>query len=417
MYFNNNVKKTLFNVRLGIWICFSLVISILCIYWQVRHFSFVNYDDPQYVTANYAVQAGLAFENIRWAFTAVHANNWHPLTWLSHMLDCQIYGLDPGRHHLTNVLFHILNTLLLFLVFKKMTGALWKSAFVAALFALHPLHVESVVWVAERKDVLSTFFFMLTLWSYTRYVERTNLYNYLMVLLFFMLGLMTKPMLVTLPFVFLLLDYWPLQRFCFGSSDSNGQRSFYWGLVWEKMPLFILSSASSVVTYLVQKSSGAVNSLAAIPFHVRIANALLSYVSYIEKMLWPEHLAVLYPYPNVILPWKIVCAGLLLMMISVFIFRRLRSKPYLAVGWLWYLGTLVPVIGIVQVGAQAMADRYTYVPLIGIFFIAAWGGADLVTKWRFRKIGPSCNISSDSRYLHDNVLVADRILVQQRYAF
>ena len=387
MYFNNNVKKTLFNVRLDIWICFFLVISILCIYWQVRHFSFVNYDDPQYVTANYAVQTGLAFENIRWAFTAVHANNWHPLTWLSHMLDCQIYGLNPGRHHLTNVLFHILNTVLLFFIFRRMTGALFKSAFVAALFALHPLHVESVAWIAERKDVLSTFFLMLTLWSYTRYVEHSGFDKYLLLILFYILGLMAKPMLVTLPFVLLLLDYWPLKRFCFGSSDSNGQRSFYWGLVWEKMPLFILSVASSVVTYLVQKSSGAVDSLAVIQFNVRIANALVSCVSYIGKMLWPHNLAVLYPYRQIIFWWQVVGAGLFLMMISVFIFRMRRSKPYLLVGWLWYIGTLVPVIGIVQVGSQAMVDRYTYVPLIGIFIMAAWGGADLVTKWRFRKIG------------------------------
>ncbi len=375
-----------------IWISLFLVISIFCVYWQVRNFSFVNFDDRQYITGNYYVQAGLTFESIRWSFTAVHANNWHPITWLSHMLDSQIYGMNPGHHHMTNVLFHILNTVLLFLVLKKMTGALWKTAFVAAIFALHPLHVESVAWVAERKDVLSTFFWMMTVWSYTGYVENSRLDKYIMLILFYILGLMAKPMLVTLPFVLLLLDYWPLKRFQLNPSDNENQttqKPFYFGLILEKIPLFLLTAASSIATYLVQKSSGAVNSLAAIPFHVRIANALVSYVSYIGKMLWPEHLAVLYPYQNVIIPWKVFSAGLLLMIISVFVFRMLRSKPYLSVGWLWYIGTLVPVIGIVQVGSQAMADRYTYVPLIGLFIIVAWGVDDLVQGWRFRTISIS----------------------------
>ena len=387
---NRNYKYTFCNVRLEIWISLFLVISIFCVYWQVRNFSFVNFDDRQYITCNYYVQAGLTFESIRWSFTAAHANNWHPLTWLSHMLDSQIYGMNPGHHHMTNVLFHILNAVLLFLVLKKMTGALWKSAFVAAIFALHPLHVESVAWVAERKDVLSTFFWMMTVWSYTRYVENSRLDKYMLLILFYILGLMAKPMLVTLPFVLLLLDYWPLKRFQLNPSDSENQaiqRSFYFGLILEKIPVFFLSAASSIVTYLVQKSSGAVNSLSAIPFHVRIANALVSYISYIGKMLWPANLAVLYPYQNVILPWKVFSAGLLLMMISVFAFRMLRLKPYLSVGWLWYIGTLVPVIGIVQVGSQAMADRYTYVPLIGIFIMIVWGVDDLAQRWRFRTIG------------------------------
>ena len=383
-------KNIFFNVRPELLVCLFLVLSILYVYWQVRHFSFLNYDDPQYVTANYDVQAGLTFESIRWSLTATQASNWHPLTWLSHMLDCQIYGLDPGRHHLTNLLFHILNTLLLFLVFKKMTGAIWKSAFVAALFALHPLHVESVAWVSERKDVLSVFFGMLTLWSYSRYVETSRLDKYLLLILFYILSLMAKPMLVTLPFVLLLLDYWPLRRFQLKSSDNENvaiQRSFYFGLIREKIPLFLLSTASCVVTYLVQKSGGAVDSLAAIPFHVRIANALVSYVSYIGKMIWPHNLAVLYPYQKSITLWKIAGAGLLLVIISVFVFRMLRTKPYLSVGWLWYLGTLVPVIGIVQVGSQALADRYTYVPLIGIFIMITWGISDWVSKKHYGKIG------------------------------
>jgi len=383
-------KNTFFNVRPELLICLFLVIAILVVYWQVRNFQFVNYDDRQYVTKNHHVQDGLTIESIKWSFTAIHASNWHPLTWLSHMLDCQIYGMNPGRHHMTNVLLHILNALLLFLVFKRMTGDLWQSGFVAALFALHPLHVESVAWVAERKDVLSTFFLMLTLWSYTRYVEDSEFNKYLLVILFFIIGLMAKPMLVTLPFGLLLFDYWPLKRFQLGSSgDKNHtmKKPFYWGLIWEKTPLFFLSAVSSVGTYLAQKSSGAVHSLASIPFHTRVANAMVSYVSYIGKMIWPNNLAVLYPYPESKMLWKVAGAGLFLIVVSVIAFRMKRTKPYFVVGWLWYLGTLVPVIGFVQVGVQAMADRYTYLPLIGIFIIIAWGVPDWVPKWRYRRIG------------------------------
>ena len=306
------------------------------------------------------------------------------------MLDCQLYGMNPGQHHLTNVLFHILNTLLLFLVLKKMTGDFWQSSFVAALFALHPLHVESVAWVAERKDVLSTFFWIMTLWSYTRYVERSGFDRYLLVLLFFILGLMAKPMLVTLPFVLLLLDYWPLKRFQFeksGYGNKSEQGRFPLSLILEKIPLFVLSSASSVATYLVQNISGAVSPLDALPFKVRIANAMVSYASYIGKMIWPHNLSVFYPYPKDILLWKIAGASFLLVAITVVVFMMAKTKPYFVVGWLWYIGTLVPVIGLVQVGMQAMADRYTYVPLIGIFITIAWGTPDLVSKWRYKRIG------------------------------
>ena len=388
--FFNHEEKTVFNVRVDLWIGLFLVISILCVYWPVRHYSFVNYDDRQYVTGNYHVQAGLTLENIRWSFTATRASNWHPMTWLSHMLDCWMYGMNPGHHHMTNVLLHVLNTLLLFIIFKRISGSRWKSAFVAALFALHPLHVESVAWVAERKDVLSTFFWMLALLSYASYVENPKLGRYLLLILFYILGLMAKPMIVTFPCVLLLLDYWPLKRFRLRPTvveNPAKQKPFYFGLIWEKIPLFILSFASSIVTYLVQKNSGAVSSLVSIPFHVRIANALISYVGYIGKMLWPHNLAVLYPYPSSIAFWKIIGAGVFLIMVSVFVFRVLKSKPYLAVGWLWYLGTLVPVIGIVQVGSQALADRYTYVPLIGIFIMIAWGISDLASKRRYRKFG------------------------------
>ena len=388
--FYNHDKKTVFNVRLDVWICLFLVISILCVYWPVRTFSFVNYDDPKYVTRNYHVQDGLTLKSMRWSLTATQASNWHPLTWLSHMLDCQMYGMVPGHHHMTNVLFHILNTLLLFFLFKRISESRWKSTFVAALFALHPLHVESVAWVAERKDVLSTFFWMLTLWSYSRYVESPRLDKYLLLTLFYILGLMAKPMLVTLPFVLLLLDYWPLGRFQLKSSDKFNQgiqKPFPLGLIREKIPLFFLSAASCVITYLVQKSGGAVNSLAAIPLRERIANALVAYVSYIGKMLWPHNLAVLYPYQKFISIWEIACSGLLLVIISVFVFRMRRSKPYLSVGWLWYIGTLVPVIGIVKVGSQALADRYTYVPSIGIFLMLTWWISGWASKRHYGKIG------------------------------
>ena len=382
----------LFNVRPAILICLFLVIATLAVYWQVRNYPFINYDSRKYVTENHYVKAGLTVKSMAWSFTAVHASNWHPLTWLSHMLDCQLYGMNPGRHHLTNVLIHILNTLLLFLVLKRMTGAVWRSGLVAALFALHPLHVESVAWVAERKDVLSTFFWMLTLWSYARYVERSDFYRYLIVLLFFSFGLMAKPMLVTLPFVLLLLDYWPLRRFRLGlSGDSNNsqQKCFNSGLIREKIPFLFLSAASSVITFMVQKSGGAVNSLNVIPFKTRIANAVVSYGGYIGKMIWPHNLAVFYPYPKSIPLWEVAVAGLFLAGVSVVTFRLRITKPYFLTGWLWYIGTLVPVIGLVQVGLQSMADRYTYVPLIGIFIIIAWGVPDVISKWRYKKIGLS----------------------------
>ena len=364
--------------------------ATLGVYWHVTNHEFINYDDDLYVTDNHNVQAGLRLESITWSFTATHASNWHPLTWMSHMLDCQLFGMNPGWHHLTNLFFHIANALLLFLAFKRMTGDSWQSGFVAALFALHPLHVESVAWVAERKDVLSAFFWMLTVWSYIWYLERPRVSRYLRVLFFFILGLMAKPMLVTLPFVLLLLDYWPLGRFQFGRSGGEGksrQRAIALRLVWEKIPLFILAVASSFVTFLVQQSGGAVRSLDALSLDVRISNTLVSYVSYIGKMIWPYHLAVLYPHPGNLPMSQIAVACLLLISISFLAIMAVRQRPYFAVGWLWYIGTLVPVIGLVQVGIQSFADRYTYVPLIGIFIIIAWGFPDIVSKCRHKEIG------------------------------
>ncbi|HUT31492.1 MAG TPA: glycosyltransferase family 39 protein [Sedimentisphaerales bacterium] len=376
-----------------------LALSTLAVYWQVRGYDFVNFDDPDYVSQNKNVQSGFSLDSIKWAFTTGHAANWHPLTWLSHMLDRQIFGADAGGHHLTNLLLHIANILLLFAVLKRMTGALWRSAFVAALFALHPLHVESVAWVAERKDVLSTLFWMLTMAAYVRYVTRPQMSSYLLTLVVFALGLMAKPMLVTLPFVLLLLDYWPLGRLQNRLSVEHApqhksqmsdalipKRTFY-KLVLEKIPFVVITVASSIVTFIVQRKIGAVATTRQFPFISRIANAFASYMIYIRKMFWPSRLAMFYPYPRkdaLVLQAAIAIAVLLL--ISLAVLYHMRSRRYLLTGWLWYLGTLVPVIGLVQVGDQAHADRYTYIPLTGLFIIIAWGVPDLLAKWRFRRI-------------------------------
>ena len=362
--------------RLELIICLLLIVVTLAAYWQVQNHDFVNYDDSLYVTKNRHVQAGLTWEGVTWAFTSGHASNWHPLTWLSHMLDCEIFGLNPKGHHINNLLFHVANTLLLFLVLRWMTGAFWRPAIVAALFALHPLHVESVAWVAERKDVLSTFFWLLTMFSYVWYVKSPGVKRYSLVVLAFALGLMAKPMLVTLPFVLLLLDYWPLRRLATDKVKKN------WELVREKLPLFALAAASCIITFLVQQHGPAVQSLEQISLQSRIANALVSYASYIVKIIWPSHLAVYYPHPmDSLLAWQVVGAVFLLVCISIVFFRESERHPYLIVGCLWFLGTLVPVIGIVQVGGQAMADRYTYVPLIGLSICIAWGIASMVAKW------------------------------------
>ena len=368
--------------------------ATLFLFWPVRNSEFINFDDDAYVYDNPQVKAGLTLKGVIWAFTTTHMGNRHPLTWLSHMLDCEFYGLNPGAHHLTSLLFHIANTLLLFWVLKRMTGRLWPSSFVAALFALHPLHVESVAWVAERKDVLSTFFWMLTLWTYVRYTERPGLNRYLLVILFFVLGLLSKPMLVTLPFVLLLLDYWPLGRFSFGRGGVNppnpkpsrgrNQGSFPLHLVLEKVPFFVLSAISSVLTFFAQ--GRAVGSLQRYPLETRIGNALVSYLTYIGKMIWPHPLAVFYPHPGMLPIWQVAGAGLLLVCGSILVVRAAGKYPYFLVGWLWYLGTLVPVIGLVQVGSQGMADRYTYVPLIGLFIMVAMGVPDALKAWRHRKI-------------------------------
>jgi len=382
-------KEILCNIRAELLVCLLLVMLTFAVYFQVRNFAFVYYDDSQYVTKNQYVQAGLNYRNIIWAFSTNQAANWHPITWLSHMLDIQLYGMNPGAHHQTNLIFHIANALLLFFVLRKMTGSLWQSGFVAFLFALHPLHVESVAWVAERKDVLSTFFWMLTMFSYARYVAHPGINRYLPVVGFFSLGLMAKPMLVTLPFVLLLLDYWPLRRIQFNPPGDDihtiPKRSPVFFLVWEKIPLFLLALVSSVVTFLAQKSGGAVGSMEIYPLTTRVANALVVYVKYIGKMIWPANLAVFYPHSGMLPVWQVVGAGALLGLITFVALRSFRQHPWFVVGWLWFLGTLVPVIGLVQVGLQAMADRYTYIPLIGLFIIVAWGVPALMHRWRYKE--------------------------------
>jgi len=358
-----------------------LIISTFLTYSQVLEYGFINFDDNQYVTENTHITKGFDYKFVIWAFTESYASNWHPLTWLSHMLDFEVYGLDPLGHHLTNLTFHIFNILLLFGVLLKMTGRIWRSAFVAFLFALHPLNVESVAWIAERKNVLSGFFFFLTLLVYVHYFEKKQ--YYWIIFLFFGLGLMAKPMLVTLPFLLLLLDFWPLKRLRLGEDDSlesgTNKAESLGRLIAEKGPLFILVIGSSIITYLAQKEGDAVRSTEFRSFYSSAANALVSYVEYLGKMLWPRDLSVFYPHlGDGIAEWKALTCGIFITLVTTLIVRCIRKTPYLVVGWFWYLGTLVPVIGIVQVGEQAMADRYTYLPMIGVFICIAWGIPELI---------------------------------------
>lgn len=391
-------------------ICLLLALTTLVVYLPVWHHAFLIFDDLDYVSNNSIVQAGLSWAGAKWAFTTWHSANWHPLTWLSHMLDCELFGQNAGAHLLVNVLFHMANTILLFLLLLRWTGALWPGAFVAALFAWHPLHVESIAWVAERKDVLSTFFGLLSLRAYGRHVQRPSkdqrcaaganvsdrvphsrlwTSDYSLALLFFALSLMAKPMLVTLPFVLLLLDFWPLQRISrtqrrgIGSTTTfNFQFSTLWHLAWEKWPFFLLTAGSCVMTFLAQ-SRGAVVPLELYPFGLRAENAIVSYGRYLLKAAWPAHLAITYPLQHWPV-WQVALATAALASISLVAWSRRRESPYMLMGWLWFLGTLVPVIGVVQVGQQAMADRYTYLPLVGVFVALAYGVRDLVARFHFR---------------------------------
>jgi len=358
-----------------------LVGMTLAAYEPVRKYEFVDYDDDRYVAANPRIQQGLNWENVSWALIALEVANWHPLVWLSHMADCQLYGLNPSGHHLTNLLLHLTNVILLFHVLQQMTGAVWRCWLVAALFATHPLNVESVAWIAERKNVLSTLFWLLTMWAYLLYARRPKWKRYLLVVGSFVLGLMSKPMLVTLPCVLLLLDYWPLGRLR-GRVELHSPRfrRTVLRLALEKLPLFLLAVASSAITIKAQQMDGALDAKA-LSFSARLSNALASYVGYIYQMIWPERLAVLYPHPGESIPgWRVAASALALVCVTALTILWSRKFPYLVVGWLWYLGTLVPVIGLVQVGQQAMADRYAYVPLIGLFIIIAWGVGDMTRR-------------------------------------
>jgi hypothetical protein len=365
-------------------ICAVLLALITAgVYRPVTGFDFTNYDDPDYIIYNPMVQHGVTEQSVAWAFTTDHASNWHPLTWISHTLDCDLYGLKPGGHHLTSLLFHVANTVLLFLLLEGLTGAMWRSALVAALFAWHPLHVESVAWVSERKDVLCAFFWLLTLMAYGKYVVKSKIQSpkskvwYGAALVFFSLALLSKPMAVTLPFVLLLMDYWPLQRSSeFGIQNSkSGIREENVSLGWlvvEKIPFFVLAGLECVATVWAQKAANSVVAAATLPMPDRVANALVSYVLYLWKTVWPTDLAVPYPFSHDWTFAQAAGAAVLLVVISAGVLWRRRTEPFLAVGWFWFIGTLVPVIGLVQVGLQFMADRYTYIPLMGVFIMVAW---------------------------------------------
>jgi protein O-mannosyl-transferase len=352
-------------------VCICLAVLTWIVFGQTLWHDFINYDDQRYVYENTKITNGLSFGSIAWAFTHIHSTNWHPLTTISHMLDCQLYGLRSGWHHFTNILLHTLAVILLFVALTKMTGAFWRSGFVAAVFAIHPLRVESVAWIAERKDVLSGVFFMLTLLAYLHYTRLPSVKRYLVVMLVLACGLMSKPMLVTLPFVLLLLDYWPLDRI----------RGQFWMRVLEKLPLVALSAISSIATLVAQK--GAVGWTDELPILERVNNAVLSYVLYIWQMVWPARLAVFYPHPENTLPlWQIISSLLLLICITAVAIALRKQRPYFITGWLWYLGMLVPVIGLVQVGWQGRADRYTYLPQLGLYIAVTWAAADLTASWR-----------------------------------
>jgi len=364
-----------------LFILISLAVGSLAVYSRVLPNEFCYLDDRHYITENPEVQAGLSWKGVIWAFTTTHGSNWHPLTWLSHMLDCQLFGLNPRWHHLHNVLLHVASACLWFLALTRMTKSVWPSALVAAWFALHPLHVESVAWVAERKDVLSTFFAALTVLAYARYAERPNFIRYLFVFTLYLLGLLAKPMLVTLPCVLLLLDYWPLRRLNTRVPASPRFAAGWRLCLLEKAPLFALVAISCAATLFAQNKGGALVNAKMLALDARVGNALVAYVAYLSKTFWPAGLAVYYPFYFQIPPIpQVVGAIVILAAISLAAMASARKHPYLLVGWLWYLGTLVPVIGLVQVGSQSMADRYTYLPLMGIFFIVAWGFPAVVAR-------------------------------------
>ena len=384
------------NKTVKIIIYIFLVLATATIYSQVQDHEFINFDDGVFVTESSLVQAGLTNENIIRVFTTTHSGGWAPITSISYMLDYQLYGLNPKGFLLTNLFFHIANSLLLFLILFRMTGAIWQSAFVAVVFALHPLNVESVAWVAERKNVLSTFFLLLTIWAYIRYAEKPTTKRYSLVFLLFAFGLMSKSMVVTLPFVLLLFDYWPLERFKLGRREREfkiAQKDKYFNgekniskLVLEKFPLLILSALCSIMTLILFEKAG--ESVAQDPVSILaiLTNVMISYFEYLWKMLWPKGLAILYAHPgNTLAVWKGVLCGIALLVITTISIKLIRKAPYFVVGWFWYLGTLIPVIGFITLGPHLIADRYAYLPLIGIFVIIAWGVPELLKEWHYRK--------------------------------
>ncbi|HJV66355.1 MAG TPA: tetratricopeptide repeat protein [Geomonas sp.] len=361
-----------------------VVLVTVAVYWPAFHNGFIDYDDTDYVTVNVVVRQGLSLKGLLWSLTAFHAGNWHPLTWLSHMLDVQLFDLNPAGHHAVNVLFHAANALLICLIFNRLTGRLGRSLLVALLFALHPLHVESVAWIAERKDVLSTFFWLLTMGAYLRYAERPSAGRYLTVLLSFILGLMAKQMLVTLPVVLLLLDYWPLKRLSLPIGKQDPASPGLKRLVAEKLPLLAIAAVAALATIFAQKSGKALSYGAGGSELLYAGNALICYVKYLANMVWPVDLALFYPLiASEVTAAKVAGAALLLAAVTALVVWQGRRRPYLAFGWFWYLVTMLPVIGFIKVGSQAMADRYTYVPLIGIFVLVVWGGAELAGRWRY----------------------------------
>ncbi len=357
-------------------LCLLLVAATLAFYNPIIHNQFIDFDDSSYILKNTNVQSGLSWDTVKWSFTTFREGNWHPVTWLSHALDCQIFHLNPAGHHYTNLLLHAANAVLLFLLLRQATGLTWPSLVVGALFALHPVNVESVAWAAERKNVLSMLFFLLALHAYDRYARTGRRYLYLLVAICFALGLMAKPQIVTLPFVLLLWDYWPLQRIGAGSaagglSAPSTPRSFRY-LFWEKLPLFILAVADAVVTVVAQRAGNTVRTFTEVSVTARLENVFVSYLRYIGKAVWPSRLAAMYPRPAISLPaWQVVGAVVLLLLISALVLRW-RDRRYLPVGWFWFLGTLVPMIGIITVGEQTMADRYAYIPFIGLFVAVVW---------------------------------------------
>jgi tetratricopeptide (TPR) repeat protein len=369
----------------------ALLILTLVTFWPVCGHDFTNYDDPVFIVQNERVQTGLTPENVRWAFTSTWFSCWHPLTWLSHMVDCQLFGLNPHAHHAVNLGFHVANTLLVLLVLRQLTGALWRSAFVAALFALHPLHIQSVAWAAERKDVLSTFFSLLTIWAYIRYTRRNSAWIYCLALVFFALGLMAKSMGVTLGVILLLLDFWPLKRLVFrlekkGAAMAVGAVTIK-KLVLEKIPFLLLAFGASAATVWAQAHGGETGAWDKVPFGARLENAVVSYVVYLAKIFWPAHLSVFYPF-HFIPVWKALGCALLLAIISWQAIKRIRTAPYLFVGWSWFVIMLLPVIGIIAVeGGYALADRYSYLPSIGIFLILAWGIAEFAERVKWPRAG------------------------------